>query len=228
MEKRNFGEGPEREERVDYAYWMGQSTVTQAQFNLFVEAGGYEQSGQFWTKAGWKEKEQRGWMGPDNYGDAFHGRIINRWWGCPGTRRIAFTRWLNDYLARHGLLPEAALLLTCHLEMEYEKAARGGHEIPQDAVISTLASGNGFSERPLFRSSTNERPGRMYPYGNEADIGSMNYSATQIKATHGLGMFFQRKEPVRGGRPEREYLGMGTRTVGTMSTARFNPGNGRL
>ena len=41
---------------VPYDYWVGQSPITVAQYDAFIEAGGYKENRDWWSAAGWEWK----------------------------------------------------------------------------------------------------------------------------------------------------------------------------
>jgi len=97
------------------AYQISKYPVTNAQFSAFVEAGGYQKR-QYWTKAGWK------WRNEYNvetrqvpYGAPFdlpnHPTVEVSWYEA-----LAYCRWLSEALGVEARLPS---------EAEWEKAARG-------------------------------------------------------------------------------------------------------
>lgn len=98
-------------------FYMAQYPVTVAQYEAFVEDGGYKNPA-YWTKAGWQWKDDKShpeilWQDPD-WHIANHPVIGVTWYEA-----VAFCRWLGK---RRGLdirLPT---------EAEFEKAARGTTE----------------------------------------------------------------------------------------------------
>ena len=128
---------------LKYDYWISQYPVTNAQYGEFVDAGGYEM-GQYWQEAEsagcWKaglfkgkfEDEFR--KGPESHGTPFdlpnHPVVGVSWYEA-----LAFTRWLTDIWQERGVIP-AGWAVRLPSEAEWEKAARGGLEIPKPAIIS--------------------------------------------------------------------------------------------
>ncbi len=97
------------------AYRMGKYPVTNAQFALFVQAGGYENEA-YWTKAGWAERKKQRWVEPrfsDNprYNQANQPVVRVSWYEA-----VAYCNWLKTTTGREFRLPDEAM---------WEKAARG-------------------------------------------------------------------------------------------------------
>ncbi len=87
--------------------------VTNAQFQCFIEDGGYA-DGRWWAGlTGHPEPEQGRWNTPN------HPRETVSWYEA-----VAYTRWLTAKLQEYGMLPEA-MTVRLPTEQEWEKAARG-------------------------------------------------------------------------------------------------------
>ena len=103
---------------------------------------------------------------------------------------VAFCRWLDERLQVTGcrfqvlrneqletldLKPETPAV-RLPSEPEWEKAARGGMQIP-----------NLKPQTPILVE--NPEPGRVFPWGSEPDAGRANYDATGIGTTSAVGCF---------------------------------------
>ena len=126
---------------LDDDYWIGESPVTVAQFRQFVEASGYARH------------QQQALQKPENRPVA-----SVRWHDA-----LAFCRWLD---ARWRARLPAGWAVTLPSEAEWEKAARGGIEIPGNALCATLADG---FVPPQHALQANPQPQRIYPWGDTWD-----------------------------------------------------------
>jgi formylglycine-generating enzyme required for sulfatase activity len=183
------GDGEHLSERLDYGYWMARYPVTVAQFRTFVGAGGYR-AGRYWTEARaagyWKEGLFQGrWDGeprdsPYDFGQPFdlsnHPVVGLSWYEA-----LAFCRWLAERL---GGLP-AGYQVRLPGEAEWEKAARGGVDIPVKPALTTVhaLAGDGAALRE------NPHPRRVYPWGDEPGPNRANYDDTGIGTTSAVGCF---------------------------------------
>lgn len=155
---------------LDYPYWIGRYPVTQAQFDCFVQAGGYRNP-DYWIEARrageWREDgrvDTPAWRDrPRDFGAPFnlpnHPVVGIMWYEA-----LAFCRWLTEHLA----LPAG---WECHLpsEAEWEKAARGGLQLPASPVVRALSQ-LGEDVTPAVPGRDNPHPRRRYPWG-EAPAG---------------------------------------------------------
>ena len=96
-------------------YRISRYPVTVAQFQSFVDAGGYTDiAHNWWTADGWKWKEGHQINGPEDYDPAFqtpnHPRVGVSWFEA-----VAFCRWLAELTRLPVTLPS---------EVEWERAAR--------------------------------------------------------------------------------------------------------
>jgi formylglycine-generating enzyme required for sulfatase activity len=89
--------------------------ITNAQYALFIEAGGYENP-DYWTDAGWKVRQKKNWTKPRFWQDSeFNGseQPVN---GVSWYEAYAFTRWLGEITGEHITLPT---------EQQWQRAAQG-------------------------------------------------------------------------------------------------------
>lgn len=175
------------------AYWLGRYPVTNAQYNEFVAAGGYEKRA-YWPEAVeaevWKKGKVKAWnedefrQSPANFGEPFnlpnHPVVGITWY-----EMLAFTRWLDETWRGKGYLPES-WLVGLPSEAQWEKAARGGLSIPTQALIcpiSRLVPPSQLPQRP------NPQPRRAYPWGEEFPTGIANTVEAGLRTTSTLGCF---------------------------------------
>jgi len=157
-----MGEGKEKHTlNLPYSYKAAKYPITNAQYELFVEAGGYGER-RYWTEAGWAEKEKptwgdkQPWTGPRNYGEPFnlanHPIIGVSWYEA-----VAYCRWLTEVMRDCGMLAEG-WQIRLPTEAEWEKAARGVD-------------------------------GQIYTWGNEFDLEKANSMETEVESTSAVGIF---------------------------------------
>jgi formylglycine-generating enzyme required for sulfatase activity len=116
---------------IEQNYRLARYPVTVAQYQAFVEGGGYEDDGspeaaarlgRWWTPEGLAWKRENEISGPENYAPVFqtpnHPRVGVSWFEA-----VAFCRWLSEKTGQFIRLPR---------EVEWERAARGpeGREYP--------------------------------------------------------------------------------------------------
>jgi formylglycine-generating enzyme required for sulfatase activity len=186
-----MGEG-ENARQIDMTepYWLAKYPVTQAQFAHFVDAGGYKHEA-FWREAKahgvWKNGAVKGFLDSDfrsnpvRFGPPYdlpnHPVVGVTWYEA-----LAFVRWLNS---SGPLSASSDWKTTLPTERQWEKAARGGLEIPKSEVV--------FSLRNLYKGKTtmakNTSPKREFPWGENADANRANYDETKINATNAVGCF---------------------------------------
>jgi len=191
-------EKPMEPVNIPYAYWIGRYPVTQAQYGLFVTAGGYKEES-YWAEAKergyWENGRFKGRFDNDSrdaaerFGGSFevsnHPVVGVSWY-----ESLAFTRWLTAHLSEEGLLPSGWGVKLAS-EAEWEKAARGGVEVvskPHTRPIRALA------EQNAVELVKNRNPKRRYVWDTEPEesgvnAGRTNYKDTGIKATSALGAF---------------------------------------
>ncbi len=190
---------PHLNEHLQEDYWLSRHPVTNAQFVAFVEAGGYAE-GKYWVEAEkegfWKEGKFKGKYEsnfrdrPNDFGSPFnfpnHPVVGVTWYEA-----LAFTRWLTEQWRNQGIIGEDRIVCLPS-EAEWEKAARGGIEIPEKPVIIEASSGS-WAERGSSRP--NEMAERKFPWGDEIDKEKANYSETGIGTTSAIGCFSTVESP---------------------------------
>ena len=170
---------------VPYGYWISQHPLTQAQYQKFVDAGGYEDD-QWWTEAGWKQlKEVSKRTGPVNYGNPVYMLPNHPVVGVMWYEAYAFTKWLSQYAADLGWIP-GGMRIVLPNEPEWEKAARGGLEVPAEVDILRL---NRLSSSRELELVSNPLSSRSYPWGNEIKSSYCSYYETEIGSTSTPGCF---------------------------------------
>jgi formylglycine-generating enzyme required for sulfatase activity len=180
---------------IPYGFWLSRHRVTVEQFEAFVADGGFRES-RYWAEAehygAWREgrvlfSENR--LLPEGVFDSEHRLIAAdkvewRDWqshdfahpqpNFPASHitwyeALAFTRWLTERLLASGHLKEG---WACQLasEIEWEKAARGGHVVPETPIIAKLGQAELGPCLPEVRLRENAAPRRIYPWGDEVDF----------------------------------------------------------
>jgi len=190
---------------LDHDYWIGLYPVTQGQFDAFVRDGGYS-VGQYWIEAEeegfWKDGRYK-----DTYDDAFRSKPVDYGTqfhldnhpvvGVSWHEAVAFTRWLTERWQRmfnnEGLVRLAS-------EREWEKAARGGLEVPVSQVIGPVKEMMNEQDTGVGDVRHNPRPSRGYPWGegsimDRADPERFNCDETGLGSTTAVGCFSRGSSP---------------------------------
>ena len=147
---------------LDYGYWLARYPVTVAQWREFVERSGHT---------------------PED-ADSLRGVANEPVVWISWHEAIAFCKWLNENFAKH-LPPKYKFILPS--EAEWEKAARGGIEIPALSLTRRLSE-NLFLPTNLALAK-NPSPEREYPWQGKFDSENANTSESNIGATSAVGCF---------------------------------------
>ena len=192
---------PHLNELLSYDYWMSRYPITNSQFMVFVKAGGYSQSG-WWREAAqagvWTNGEVKSFFddqprsAPYDSGTSFnlpnHPVVGITWYEA-----LAFTRWLTERWHREGRLPKT-FCVRLPTEAQWEKAARGGVEIPVEPVTKPIQEID-FDLEPDCESQQNELPKRRHPWGEKPNPNCANYGETKIGTTSTAGCFLHGASP---------------------------------
>jgi formylglycine-generating enzyme required for sulfatase activity len=166
-----MGEGADQHrESISAPYRISKYLITSAQFDAFVQDGGYTDKWRpCWTAAGWQWKGGR--TEPDKRGGTFdlpnHPVVMVRWYEA-----VAFCNWLGEKLGCRVTLPT---------EAQWEKAASWEEVGKETSPPRPSRSGRG-------RQGDGGRK-RRYPWGEEITPDHANYDATGIGATSAVGIF---------------------------------------
>jgi formylglycine-generating enzyme required for sulfatase activity len=159
------GSDKEKDESITEPYRISRYPVTNAQFEAFVRAGGYQEE-RYWREAieegYWSDGaiktrwDDKPYTAPEDYGEPYnlpnHPVVGVTWY-----ESVAFCRWLTEVLREQGELGEGEEI-TLPSHAQWEKAARGAD-------------------------------GRVYPWGEEPDPERANYDDTGIGTTSAVGCF---------------------------------------
>jgi formylglycine-generating enzyme required for sulfatase activity len=170
------------------SYYISRYPVTQAQYQLFIDDGGYNNP-DFWIEAiedrEWKDGNISGRERPDLKGEPFdlpNHPVVNVSW----YEAIAFTRWLTVKYRELNLLSSDEII-RLPTEAEWEKASRGGMQHPEKSCI-VIAPGLK-NDSTAIQMIKNKMASRKYPWGTTIDKEQCNYDATGINATSTVGCF---------------------------------------
>ncbi|HAY28060.1 MAG TPA: hypothetical protein DCY47_11290 [Candidatus Accumulibacter sp.] len=140
MGEQDSGDAPlHRNETLDCDYWIAEAPVSVAQFAEFVTASGHTGHG------------------ADALRPPANRPVVNVSWHDAR----AFCAWLNERWRQR--LP-AGWIVSLPSEPEWEKAARGGLQIPRTIRLANIAQGFAASDAPL---QDNPLPKRSYPWGDD-------------------------------------------------------------
>ncbi|MEA3309847.1 MAG: SUMF1/EgtB/PvdO family nonheme iron enzyme [Chloroflexota bacterium] len=156
-------EVPQHEVTLD-EYAIARYPITNAEFERFIEDGGYDNS-DYWTDAGWQWKEKESWTQPRYWDDDKWNTPSQPVVGVSWYEAVAYCRWLSEKSGKTYRLPT---------EAEWEKAARGtdGRRYPWGADWDASLCNNKESG-PGQTTPVGERPEGESPYGVEELVGQV-------------------------------------------------------
>ncbi|MEM7801711.1 MAG: SUMF1/EgtB/PvdO family nonheme iron enzyme, partial [Chloroflexota bacterium] len=183
---------------LDYGYWIGQFPITNGQYHVFVKDDGYLKA-DFWleaAEAGYWEAKSGYRKLTENY-DA--GSQYNRsnlpvvaisWYEA-----LAFARWLTRRWLDMGKLLEGWQVQLPN-EPEWEKAARGGLDIPAKPIIAGIDQLS-FEQAEKHSMHENRFPERVYTWPDGIDSGSelLNVKEADINRPSSPGCFPKGQSP---------------------------------
>lgn len=192
-----LGEGSYEQQysMVAYPYWISKYPITNAQFAEFVTDGGYGHA-DFWREAAsvgrWQAGQVQDWLSrgrrdrPHDYGDPFHlpnHPVVGITW----YEALAFTQWLTQRWQERGWLA-GDWQVELSSEVEWEKAARGGVQIPESPMIETIRALTRDAQ-PALVQQKNPYPKRPYPWGREKPDNRANFNEYSLTTSSAVGCF---------------------------------------
>lgn len=187
-----MGEGQEAHllQFLSQGYWLGRFPVTQAQYMAFVQEGGYGQA-QWWAEAQaagmWQNGAYYQRTKPYDYGRSFQYPNLPVV-GVSWYEALAFSQWLTARWHKANLLPPDWRVVLPS-EAEWEKAARGGLDIPTQPIVLPIKALQP-DRPPPYQRQPNPAPQRPYTWAQgELTPQRANYDATEINQTSSVGGF---------------------------------------
>lgn len=146
---------------LNYPYWIARYPVTVAQWRLFVDA----------TQLSFDR-----WQ----YNSRLNHPVVAITWH----EALEFCHWLNKLFAT--TLPKG-YCFSLPSEAEWEKAARGGEQLPQQTMVRSMQEGLAIPQSTEL--VVNPIPDRDYPWQGKFDSNKANTSETGISDTSVVGCF---------------------------------------
>ncbi|MBK7782532.1 MAG: SUMF1/EgtB/PvdO family nonheme iron enzyme [Ardenticatenia bacterium] len=161
-------------------FWMAQYPITQAQYRSFAEHPDFGAK-RFWS-AGGPDRARQGEGGLDNHPVT----------GVTWYEAVAYAAWTEEQLKTAGRLP-AGWRVRLPSEAEWEKAARGGIQVPVDGERLRLTSSGDTSLKKIagvgLEVQTAKMAERRFPWGEDPDPDRANYDTTKVRSTSTVGCF---------------------------------------
>ena len=140
------------------SYWIAKYPVTNAQFKVFIDAGGYS-SDKWWTKEGW-QKCQEGWHYDSGWKASGTPWAEPRYWGDSkwnGTEQpvvgvswfeaVAFCLWLSDATGEKIMLPTEA-------QWQYAAQGNDGRTYPWGNTWNRDLCNNNVDKKGIGKTSS--------------------------------------------------------------------------
>jgi len=146
------------------AYAISRYPITNAEFARFIDDGGYA-TREYWSQAGWQQKESEGWTQPRYWADEQWNDPSQPVVGVSWYEALAYCNWLAAKTGRPYRLPT---------EAEWEKAARGadGRHYPWGNTWDAARCNN--KERGPGRTTpVGQYPAGDSPYGVSETVGQV-------------------------------------------------------
>ncbi len=156
---------PHLNEHLDYDFWIARYPVTVAQFRQYVAASGEEPGDDY---ALWGDTAP----------------VVQVSWH----EARGFCRWLTAWLTSNGSLP-AGWEARLPLEAEWEKASRGGLQIPKAPVIRPVVNAFGVAVPRPVPLIPNPDPVRAYPWEGSLDGNLCNLWPSDVRSVSVVGCF---------------------------------------
>lgn len=141
------------------AFAIAKYPVTNAQFRLFVDAGGYSER-TWWTDAGWARCEKEGWTEPRYWQDDRWNGTEQPVVGVSWYEAAAFCLWLSDLTGERIMLPT---------EQMWQRAAQGddGREYPWGKKWAASRCNSNVDDKGIGRTT----PVRQYEGEGDSPFG---------------------------------------------------------
>ena len=189
------GEDEHLQSCLNYVYWLGRYPVTHAQYMAFVHEDGYADE-RWWAEAiaagVWEDGAYTGYgdrrTKPYDYGRNFQFANLPVV-GVSWYEALAFCKWVTRRWHEQNILPSDWQVILPS-EAEWEKAARGGVEIPNQPLPPTPITAVATTDLTQLSLYNNPLPKRIFPWGDDPLTTELaNYDESEINQTSSVGCF---------------------------------------